>query len=725
MSPRTEKIEIIHLSTLLRYHHYCTLWYLNFVSSENDVIKKGNDLFTSDYLGDDFEEEGGRNCKRVNRNLSEKKRRDQFNMLVNELCSMVSTSNKKMDKSTVLKSTIAFLKSYQETAVQAQAHEIKEDWKPSFLSNDEFMHLMLEAMDSFLLVFTQQGTILYVSESVTSLLGHLPNDLVNEQVYEFIHESEKQNLYNMLYHFSMSNAADQIKDEDQLSFSCHFLRGSLCSSQDSPVYEIVKFSGFQHWSRDKLLNTDEDSMSSSQFNGLGSSSDNSCFCCTVRLQNSQIIRDMFIMEEAKSEFTSRHSLEWKFLFLDHRAPPIIGYLPFEVLGTSGYDYYHPDDLEKIAKCHEQLMQTGEGMSSHYRFLTKGQQWIWIKTRYYITYHQWNSKPEFVVCSNFVVSYADVKDQVKKELGLDEKSGSGSHLKHRRSPSQCSVTSGGRPRSNWSSSTVESATQDRNISGSQISDQESADSTPHSTHITRSNLPNTISQHIQLLLQQRYLHQQPAVMTTAPPTLYPVQPRTTIHGIDTQGMLSLSSDKVGMFAGKPNPEHHVVPAVTQAPIMTTMLNSAVQVQGMIQSPDTTGLPPQLHLTPIQRQLHEQLREKSLKLQKTIMKQQEELQQIIQQLAMAQQGVFPMLAITTGNPGAFDTQPIVQQPKTVNAPMTVGMQGHPMQMPGLGPVIPIQPAPQVPHDQQFLPFQLMPQEAEYMLSYSSESPQSSKQ
>lgn len=35
-----------------------------------------------------------------------------------------------------------------------------------------------------------------------------------------------------------------------------------------------------------------------------------------------------------------------------RAPPIIGYLPFEVLGTSGYDYYHVDDLDTLAKCHE-------------------------------------------------------------------------------------------------------------------------------------------------------------------------------------------------------------------------------------------------------------------------------------------------------------------------------------------------------------------------------------
>ena len=33
-----------------------------------------------------------------------------------------------------------------------------------------------------------------------------------------------------------------------------------------------------------------------------------------------------------------------------------GYLTFELLGTSGYDYYHSDDLEQVAACHEALMQ---------------------------------------------------------------------------------------------------------------------------------------------------------------------------------------------------------------------------------------------------------------------------------------------------------------------------------------------------------------------------------
>lgn len=60
------------------------------------------------------------------------------------------------------------------------------------------------------------------------------------------------------------------------------------------------------------------------------------------------------------------------------------------------------------------MQKGEGTSCLYRFLTKGQQWIWLQTRFYITYHQWNSKPEFVVCTHRVVSFADVMRHARRK-----------------------------------------------------------------------------------------------------------------------------------------------------------------------------------------------------------------------------------------------------------------------------------------------------------------------
>lgn len=41
----------------------------------------------------------------------------------------------------------------------------------------------------------------------------------------------------------------------------------------------------------------------------------------------------------------------KYIFY-FRGPSIIGYMPFEVLGTSGYEYYHIDDLEDVILSHQ-------------------------------------------------------------------------------------------------------------------------------------------------------------------------------------------------------------------------------------------------------------------------------------------------------------------------------------------------------------------------------------
>lgn len=60
------------------------------------------------------------------------------------------------------------------------------------------------------------------------------------------------------------------------------------------------------------------------------------------------------------------------------------------------------------------MEKGKGNSGYYRFLTKSQQWIWLQTRFYISYHQWNSKPEFIVCAHRVCTYAEVLKQSNSE-----------------------------------------------------------------------------------------------------------------------------------------------------------------------------------------------------------------------------------------------------------------------------------------------------------------------
>uniref|UniRef100_A0A8C8HW64 Circadian locomoter output cycles protein kaput n=1 Tax=Oncorhynchus tshawytscha TaxID=74940 RepID=A0A8C8HW64_ONCTS len=335
---------------------------------------------------------------RVSRNKSEKKRRDQFNVLIKELGTMLPGNTRKMDKSTILQKSIDFLRKHKEIAAQSESSEIRQDWKPPFLSNEEFTQLMLEALDGFFLAIMTDGNIIYVSESVTSLLEHLPSDLVDQNLLNFLPLGEHSDVYKALSSHILEGETltpEYLKTKNQLEFCCHMLRGTI-DPKEPPVYEYVKFIG-----NFKSLNN----VPNSTRNGLEgviqrslrpAFEDRVCFIATVRLAKPQFIKEMCTVEEPNEEFTSRHSLEWKFLFLDHRAPPIIGYLPFEVLGTSGYDYYHVDDLETLAKCHEHLMQYGKGKSCYYR-------------------------PEFIVCTHIVVSYAEVRAEQRRELGIVEES----------------------------------------------------------------------------------------------------------------------------------------------------------------------------------------------------------------------------------------------------------------------------------------------------------------
>ncbi|XP_027655288.2 circadian clock protein PASD1 isoform X1 [Falco rusticolus] len=364
-------------------------------------------------------------AKRASRNKSEKKRRDQFNVLIKELCTMLQGHGHplKMDKSTILQRTIDFLQKQKEITAQTEACEIRQDWKPSFLSNEEFTQLMLEALDGFLIALTTDGIIIYVSDSVSSLLGHLPSDLVDQNILNFLPEREQSEVYKLLSpHVLMTDpvAADFLNVEKQIEFCCHLARGSL-DPNEPLMYEYVKFVvDFKYFTH--VPTPSCNGFESAIARAFRSATEEQiCLVATVRLVTPQFLKELCNVEEPCEEFTSRHSLEWKFLFLDHRAPPIIGYLPFEVLGTSGYDYYHADDLELLARCHEHLMQFGKGKSCYYRFLTKGQQWIWLQTHYYITYHQWNSKPEFIVCTHLVVSYAEVRAERRRDLGLEESS----------------------------------------------------------------------------------------------------------------------------------------------------------------------------------------------------------------------------------------------------------------------------------------------------------------
>ncbi|XP_028713152.1 circadian locomoter output cycles protein kaput isoform X3 [Peromyscus leucopus] len=540
------------------------------------------------------EEDDKDKAKRVSRNKSEKKRRDQFNVLIKELGSMLPGNARKMDKSTVLQKSIDFLRKHK--------------------------------------AIMTDGSIIYVSESVTSLLEHLPSDLVDQSIFNFIPEGEHSEVYKILStHLLESDSLtpEYLKSKNQLEFCCHMLRGTIDPKEPS-TYEYVRFIG-----NFKSLN----SVSTSAHNGFEgtiqrthrpSYEDRVCFVATVRLATPQFIKEMCTVEEPNEEFTSRHSLEWKFLFLDHRAPPIIGYLPFEVLGTSGYDYYHVDDLENLAKCHEHLMQYGKGKSCYYRFLTKGQQWIWLQTHYYITYHQWNSRPEFIVCTHTVVSYAEVRAERRRELGIEE---------------SLPETTADKSQDSGSDNRINT-----------VSLKEALERFDHSPTPSASSRSSRKSSHTAV--------SDPSSTPTKIPTDTSTPPRPHLPAHE-----KMTQPRRPSFSGQSINSQSVGPSLTQ-PVMSQAANLPIP-QGMSQFQFSAQLGAMQHLK-------DQLEQRTRMIEANIHRQQEELRKIQEQLQMVHgQGLqmflqqsnsglnFGSVQLSSGNSNIQQLTPINMQGQVVSA------------------------------------------------------------
>ncbi|RWS15152.1 circadian locomoter output cycles protein kaput-like protein [Dinothrombium tinctorium] len=385
-------------------------------------------IASSEGINEDNSTADDQNSKRKFRNLNEKKRRDQFNGLINELYQLVCCDNeedsftaggshKKVDKSSILRSAITFLKNHSPTAlsVKVENEDLNEglfakntqnttSFKPSFLTDEDYTNFMLEALDAFTLVIeaNTKGNIVYASESILSLLGHNPgkfNRFVGYQkikqevqqeelsIFDIIHESEKEYLMQLL------TASERI-DSPYVSMKLHFRQHDANSAREISFEPV------------DLLGLSFNQQTSSRDYSIPNESN--YFIFVAKMQMPKLLKEVHVFsyhhnDNSKTiEFRSRHSLEWKFLFVDHRASLWVGFLPFELLATSFYDYCHWDDLSNVVAGHEQLIVNGEGTSCHYRFLTKGNRWLWLKTRYKIVYNRWNSKAEKIDCIHSVI-----------------------------------------------------------------------------------------------------------------------------------------------------------------------------------------------------------------------------------------------------------------------------------------------------------------------------------
>ncbi|XP_054160302.1 aryl hydrocarbon receptor nuclear translocator homolog isoform X2 [Oppia nitens] len=384
--------------------------------------------------GQRMEEEGTQDKERFareNHSEIERRRRNKMTAYITELSDMVPTCSalaRKPDKLTILRMAVAHMKSLRGTGNTSS----DGTYKPSFLTDQELKHLILEAADGFLFVVAcDTGRVIYVSDSVTPVLNQSQTDFFNSCVYDIIHPEDVDKVREQLSTQESPNSGrildlktGTVKKEGHQSsmrlcmgsrrgFICRMKigniqpdsispshihrmrqRNSLGQSPDGNSYAVVHCTGYiKNWPPTGV-----------QMDRMDSEDGHGSHCCLVaigRLQVTSTPNTSDLMgSNSNNEFISRHNMDGKFTFVDQRVSNILGYQPQELLGKQCFDFFHPEDQNHMKESFEQVLKLkGQVMSVMYRFRAKNCDWVWLRTSSFAFLNPYTNDVEYIVCTN--------------------------------------------------------------------------------------------------------------------------------------------------------------------------------------------------------------------------------------------------------------------------------------------------------------------------------------
>jgi PAS domain S-box-containing protein len=91
-------------------------------------------------------------------------------------------------------------------------------------------------------------------------------------------------------------------------------------------------------------------------------------------------RNFRFIAEQSSDTISTHTPDGDYTYVSGMCREMLGYEPEELLGTSPYEYFHPDDLELIQSRHSDALHTPEITTMRYRSRRKDGTYTWFESR---------------------------------------------------------------------------------------------------------------------------------------------------------------------------------------------------------------------------------------------------------------------------------------------------------------------------------------------------------
>ncbi|XP_043275977.1 neuronal PAS domain-containing protein 4A-like [Venturia canescens] len=239
-----------------------------------------------------------------------------------------------------------------------------------------------KAMSGFIMMMTQQGKLLYISENAAEYLGHSMEDLLihGDSVYDVIDKQDHIVVQNQL-------ARNSSMPNERRLFLCRInvsrnSRRQLRFGDQKVVLVEGHYLPFV-----PLCNRNESVFLAS--------------CTPVVLPETR----ESVVQGATNIFTTIHSMDMKYLHIDKTAESHLEYTRSELVGVSWYNLLHWECIRTAYCKHQTVIQSDQERTSTalLRLQNRSGRWFWIHCVLQVKETSEECQHPIIVCTNQVLS----------------------------------------------------------------------------------------------------------------------------------------------------------------------------------------------------------------------------------------------------------------------------------------------------------------------------------
>uniref|UniRef100_G3PIK9 Hypoxia inducible factor 1 subunit alpha, like n=1 Tax=Gasterosteus aculeatus aculeatus TaxID=481459 RepID=G3PIK9_GASAC len=298
-----------------------------------------------------------------------------------------------LDKSAIMRVALSFLRMHH---FLLQPGEKREEEEKEGDEEDPMDSFYPQALAGFIMVMTEEGDMIYLTENVSTHIGIPQLELLGQSIYDFVHPCDQEELRDLLTPRPGSTKKPLARQSSERNF---FLRMKSTLTSRGRTVNIKSAA----W---KVLHC------TGHVRQLGGASAVPPVGGVMTLLCEPIPHPSSVEFPLDTRtFLTRHSMDLHFTHCEGRVTELVGYKPEDLIGRSAYEFHHALDSDHVNKSLHTLLSKGQVSTRHYRFLANGGGFVWAETQATVLYNSKTSQPEAVVCLNYILSGVEQPDLV--------------------------------------------------------------------------------------------------------------------------------------------------------------------------------------------------------------------------------------------------------------------------------------------------------------------------